>query len=196
MSTIKQSEPAPSKINYISAETDPRRSMAARDAAAALAARQVAVPVSPEQDRVQFERWFSSTQFKGSAHAAAWMTWQAQSARYATPPPCPECQAREGGTKAIARYQGRPARSVVCAANKYGDLVFTGVRHFCLVMVGNMAGHDIPALRKERGEIQGFIDQHGVFMDRKEAAIVARESGQLARYEDVFPEVLFSEDIY
>lgn len=94
------------------------------------------------------------------------------------------------------RYEDRPARSVVCAANKYGDLVFVGVRHFCPVMQFNMRGHDIPALRKERGEVQGFIDQHGVFMDRKEAAIVAKESGQLARYGDNIPEILFSEDLY
>jgi len=95
-----------------------------------------------------------------------------------------------------ARYEDRPARSVVCAANKYGDLVFTGVRHFCPVMQFNMAQYDIPSLRRDRGEVQGFIDQHGVFMDRKEAAVVARDSGQLARYGDVFPDVLFSEDLY
>jgi hypothetical protein len=91
---------------------------------------------------------------------------------------------------------GRSERFVVCAANKYGDLVFTGVRHFCPVMVFNMAHYDIPGLRKERGEVQGFIDQHGVFMDRKEAAKVATAAGQLERYGDVKPEVLFSEDLY
>lgn len=95
-----------------------------------------------------------------------------------------------------ARYEDRPARSVVCAANKYGDLVFTGVRHYCPVMVFNMAAYDVKALREKHGEVQGFIDQFGVFMDRKEAAIVARESGQLVRYGEVFPDVLFSEDLY
>lgn len=94
------------------------------------------------------------------------------------------------------RYEDRPARSVVCAANKYGDLIFTGVRHYCPVMVFNMAAYDIKALRQQHGEVQGFIDQHGVFMDRKEAAIVAKESGQLARYGNVLPEMLFSEDLY
>lgn len=94
------------------------------------------------------------------------------------------------------RYEDRPARSVVCAANKYGDLVFTGVRHYCPVMVFNMAAYDIRALSQQHGEVQGFIDQFGVFMDRKEAAIVAKESGQLARYGNFVPEVLFSEDLY
>jgi len=97
------------------------------------------------------------------------------------------------------RYQDRPARSVVCAANKYGDLVFVGVRHFCPVMLFNMRGHDIPALRKEHGEVQGFIDQHGVFMDRTEAAEVAKKAGQLSHYEQDIQDaltVLFSEDLY
>lgn len=95
-----------------------------------------------------------------------------------------------------SRYDDRPARYVVCAANKYSNLVFIGVRHFCPVMRFNMTTYDIPALRKVHGEVQGFIDQFGVFMDRKEAAIVARDSGQLARYGENFPEVLFSEDLY
>lgn len=90
----------------------------------------------------------------------------------------------------------RPKRFVVCAANKYGPYIFTGVRHFCPVMVFNMTGYNIPKLRIEHGEVQGFIDQHGVFMDRKEAAIVAAEAGQLDRYGDVKPDVLFSEDLY
>jgi hypothetical protein len=91
---------------------------------------------------------------------------------------------------------GRPERFVVCAANKYGDLIFIGVRHFCPVMCFNMQHYDIPALRKVRGEVQGFIDQYGVFMDRTEAAKVAAAAGQLDRYGDVKPELLFSEDLY
>ena len=90
----------------------------------------------------------------------------------------------------------RPERFVVCAANKYGELVFVGVRHFCPVMRFNMEGYDIPRLRAERGEVQGFIDQRGTFIDRVEAAKVAAAAGQLDRYGDVKPEVLFSEDLY
>lgn len=90
----------------------------------------------------------------------------------------------------------RPKRVVVCAANKYGDMVFIGVRHFCQFMVFNMQDYDIPRLRKRFGEVQGFIDQHGVFMDRREAAQVAAEAGQLDRYGDAKPDVLFSEDLY
>jgi hypothetical protein len=90
----------------------------------------------------------------------------------------------------------RPKRSVVCAANKYGSFIFTGVRHFCPVMCFNMAHYDIQGLRNEYGEVQGFIDQYGVFMDRREAAQVAAEAGQLDRYGHVKPDVLFSEDLY
>lgn len=92
--------------------------------------------------------------------------------------------------------EGRPKRFVVCAANKYGHLIFTGVRHFCPTMCFNMAHYDIPAMRVQLGEVQGFIDQHGVFMDRREAAEVAADAGQLDRYGEEKPEVLFSEDLY
>lgn len=90
----------------------------------------------------------------------------------------------------------RPKRFVVCAANKYGEFVFTGVRHFCPVMIFNMSHYDVKGLRQEHGEVQGFIDQHGIFMDRREAAIVAAQAGQLERYGDSKPDVLFSEDLY
>jgi len=45
---------------------------------------------------------------------------------------------------------------------------------------------------------QGFIDQRGVFMDRKEAFLVARAAGQInVRREKSSPaDTLFSEDLY
>lgn len=89
-------------------------------------------------------------------------------------------------------------RVVVCAANKYGDVMFIGVRHFCAVMRKNMEGSDVPALRRVFGEVQGFIDQWGVFMDRREALAVAMAAGQVnARRPKTGPvDILFSEDIY
>ena len=94
--------------------------------------------------------------------------------------------------------EGIPTRVVVCAANRYGLNIFTGVRHFCPVMVVNMKYADIPWLRKEYGEEQGFIDQFGVFMSREEALEVAKEAGQINRWRTkTHPEhLLFSEDIY
>jgi hypothetical protein len=93
----------------------------------------------------------------------------------------------------------KPTRIVVCAANKYdsGD-VFIGIRHFCPIMRQNMQGYDIQLMRQLDGEIQGFVDQYGVFMTREEALVVAKEAGQLNRYRPkTQPEdKLFSEDIY
>lgn len=90
-----------------------------------------------------------------------------------------------------------PTRVVVCAANKYGPIVFTGIRHFCPIMRENMKGHIINALRDQLGETQGFVDQWGVFMDRKEAYAVALAAGQVGRYRPKNPgEWLCSEDLY
>jgi hypothetical protein len=96
----------------------------------------------------------------------------------------------------------RPQRRVVCAANKYDcdyggiDMIFIGVRHFCPIMSQNMEPHK--DFIKRESEVQGFIDQFGVFMDRKEALQVAREAGQLniARIKTWPDNELFSEDLY
>lgn len=89
-------------------------------------------------------------------------------------------------------------RVVVCAANKYGPFMYVGIRHFCPIMVKNMENANIKVLRSLYGEIQGFVDQHGVFMDRFGAFQVATEAGQINRYrEKTNPEnMLFSEDLY
>lgn len=98
----------------------------------------------------------------------------------------------------MSNYIHGKTRLVVCAANKYGDDVFTGIRHFCPIMRKNMKDYDIAWMREEFGEIQGFVDQHGVFMDRFEALTVATEAGQINRYlEKTTPiDRLFSEDLY
>lgn len=93
-------------------------------------------------------------------------------------------------------------RRVVCAANKYESklggksMVFVGVRHFCPVMRQNMQPHCDHLIRQS--EVQGFIDQFGVFMDRKEALEVAKSAGQLniARIKTWPDDELFSEDLY
>lgn len=96
----------------------------------------------------------------------------------------------------------RLQRRVVCAANKYDcgygwiDMVFIGVRHFCPVMRQNMEPHK--DFIKRESEVQGFVDQFGVFMDRKEALQVARDAGQLnvVRIKTWPSDELFSEDLY
>lgn len=88
-------------------------------------------------------------------------------------------------------------RVVVCAANKYGPFVYTGIRHFCPIMRQNMSNADIPQLRRIYGEVQGFVDQYGVFMNRVEALQVATEAGQIGRYRPKnHGDWLCSEDLY
>lgn len=87
-------------------------------------------------------------------------------------------------------------RRVVCAANRVGNIIVPGPRHYSPLM------HDL-RLRMLitdddwRSAEQGFIDQWGVFMTREDALVVAREAGQLEGRTKTHPErLLFSEDLY
>ena len=73
-------------------------------------------------------------------------------------------------------------RRVVCAAIRAADGdVMLGVRHYSLDMHAQMhARHDGAKFAHRRDEDQGFVDQHGLFMDRELAYRVARDAGQLA----------------
>ena len=92
-------------------------------------------------------------------------------------------------------------RRVVCAANsdqKYG-IIFIGPRHFddCMTkqMVSRIRAHELTD-RETQQCLQGFIDQHGVFMSREEALAVAKAAGQI-RYRCGGDETqLFSENLY
>jgi len=68
-------------------------------------------------------------------------------------------------------------RIVVCAANKYGDLIVCSARHYDRRMHNTMKyldSHRIPADQ----EVQGFIDQFGTFMDREEAMQIVLGNNQ------------------
>lgn len=108
----------------------------------------------------------------------------------------------ELGYEDPATYEGSNVdyrRRVIAAANKYGDLILVGTRHGSPAM-----GNQMRAIREDRiidaenmgKSIQGFIDNHDVFMTREEAYIVARDAGQLnmLRIKGDSDE-LFSEDI-
>lgn len=88
-------------------------------------------------------------------------------------------------------------RLVVCAATRYGDVVIPSARHHDPLMhqTAKLMGvsrvtHGIPE--------QGFIDQFGVFMDRKEALAIAVHMGQVNVYRPKSApyDALFSEDLY
>jgi len=91
----------------------------------------------------------------------------------------------------------KPQQVVVCAANKYGDLIVPSARHHDKVM-NNL----IIALGKEKCEptrdCQGFIDQFGDFLTREEAMIVAKNAGQKINWRGCGNSVtiLYSEGLY
>lgn len=97
-------------------------------------------------------------------------------------------------------------RVVVCAANIYriGDHIISllvGARHFDSVMRKQLETIDEEFTPEESTDWeQGFIDQHGVFMTREEAWLVAEDAGQI-KYRvggDMHNGVgkLFSENLY
>lgn len=103
-------------------------------------------------------------------------------------------------------------RRVVCAANRIigpdkSEHLLIGARHWDKMMsaqlkvlkelweadgwqtaTGSLYKHNITI-------DQGFIDQHGVYMDREEACKVAEESGR-RMFITGSKETLFSEDMY
>lgn len=103
----------------------------------------------------------------------------------------------EDGTPRWIKYGVQ--RRVVCAANNYGGYIVTGARHFCPIMHMQIDSVGEELLLALAGGFdntqQGFIDQYGLFMDREEAFIVAKEAGQvLDRHE--WGTTLFSESLY
>ena len=74
-------------------------------------------------------------------------------------------------------------RRVVCAANKMNDgTLLVGARHWDSVMHATAKAISAPAFEYKWDmdkEVQGFIDQFGVFMDREEAWVVALAAGQI-----------------
>ena len=83
-------------------------------------------------------------------------------------------------------------RQVVCAANKWDDVVVLGIRHFCPMMSGicNKLG-----INQRSPHEQGFVDQWGNFMSREEAALIIRTHGRFLR-DDEFGDKLYSENLY
>jgi hypothetical protein len=81
-------------------------------------------------------------------------------------------------------------RKIVCAAVRKDALIICGVRHFdahmrqmIRVIDGTYTGWE-----------QGFVDDHGEFVTREVAYVLACESGQCSRTTGVHE--LFSEDLY
>ena len=98
-----------------------------------------------------------------------------------------------------------PVRVVVCAANLYrfetgSSLLICGPRHYDMTMHDTIAALDDEIWTLPKKCTQGFVDQWGMFMDRKEALLVATAAGQInvRRPKSGNPDSpeLFSEDLY
>lgn len=94
-------------------------------------------------------------------------------------------------TKVYVRPKLSVQRVVVCAANRIGDVILCGARHWDEIMHKQAAAMGFEGQKAE----QGFIDQYGQFMDRKEAKIIALASGQKLRDANG-GDLLFSENLY
>ncbi len=100
----------------------------------------------------------------------------------------------------------RPPQRVVCAAALMNDgLIVTGVRHYSPDMratLRRLYGNGLRAFGRWwikpyhlRVKEQGFVDQYGIFLSRKEAWVIADREGQM-RHRASLPGTLFSENLY
>jgi hypothetical protein len=83
-------------------------------------------------------------------------------------------------------------RQVVTAANNYNGVIVLGVRHFCPLMRYTLHRFGIKGSSPHE---QGFVDQWGNFMDRKEALVVLKTNGKFIRDDDYLDE-LYSENLH
>lgn len=89
-------------------------------------------------------------------------------------------------------------RRIVCAALQAVDSdLLLGIRHYSSDMIKQINlrkdGHKFRGLRHEQ---QGFVDQRGVFLTRKEAFNVAKEANQIINYSVCINDELYSEGLY
>lgn len=96
-------------------------------------------------------------------------------------------------------------RRIVCAANREAgtDLHITGPRHWDGTMTAQfhmVKGHCEETLNRiPKFKEQGFIDQHGEFLNRQEAWKVAEAAGQIIRRvggDEANGGTLYSENLY
>ena len=94
----------------------------------------------------------------------------------------------------------RKIRRVVCAAIRAEDGdVLLGIRHYSEDMHKQIdARRDGGKFKHRHGDDQGFIDQHGVYMTRKQAFDVAESADQIAYLTacDDHNRMLYSEGLY
>lgn len=85
-------------------------------------------------------------------------------------------------------------RKVVCAANRWGDIIVCSSRHHDKLMNDHIRMLKHHSIIEGAGE-QGFIDQFNKFMTRTEAAQLVKLNGQQLRDPEVGHK-LYSENVY
>lgn len=93
---------------------------------------------------------------------------------------------------------------IVCAACKSGDTIIAGARHFDDIMYSQIqAIFGDNYIENEQAKIfirlaeEGFIDQFGTFLTRKEAMNIATKNGQQINFErNRSRKKLYSEGLY
>ena len=85
-------------------------------------------------------------------------------------------------------------RRIAQAAYNYNGYIVTGTRHSCPIMEMQIMMMEEVLEEWCDGDkmIQGFTDQYGNFLTRKEAYLIAKAAGQIIR-EDTCPGTLYSE---
>lgn len=89
-------------------------------------------------------------------------------------------------------------RVIVTSANRYDNgLMLIGLRHWDEHMhVQALAYREAGILPTDRDPVQGFLDNKGNFLTRRQAKIVAEKAGQIIRRVGGDEEELYSENIY
>lgn len=72
-----------------------------------------------------------------------------------------------------------PERRIVCAAVKRGSLILCGARHWDMTMHKQFERLRESSKHPMTGWVQGFIDQRGVFVNRREAWFIAEAADQI-----------------
>lgn len=92
----------------------------------------------------------------------------------------------------------KPQQIVVCAACKRGDVIIAGARHYDKVMRSQILAIDVKTHFYGEEWKEGFIDQFGDFLTRKEAMQIAIKAGQKVDIKRGCgnTEFLFSEGLY
>lgn len=96
---------------------------------------------------------------------------------------------------------GAKQRRVVCAANRhpFNRTIAIGARHYDPLMhsqIRAFAGGNKDEQQAWRMADQGFVDQRGVFMNRREAFLVAVAAGQILYGPHLSGGELDSSDLY